>query len=184
MSHPELILDLSKRYCEPHRFYHTLGHIAYILMMGRDLELSDEQTLAIWFHDAIFEPRSSTNEIDSANLAVEILRASNYPEASVELVRRMVLDSEKHTPTIPESAKVIDLDLCPLAAESSLYDSNRENIRRENLWLSDAEFDENLGKFAESFLARERIFWTPWGEFLEAAARANLQRTLDGLRSR
>lgn len=182
MSHAGLILNLSKRYCEPHRYYHTLEHIAYLLMKGRGQDLSDEQTLAIWFHDAIYDPQSRTNEIDSADLAVEMLSACGYPEDGIDLVRQIVLDSEQHEPTVPESAKVIDLDLCPLAAEPKIYDHNHGNIRRENAWLSDAEFQTNLQIFLEGFLARDRIFWTPWGESLEAPARENLQRTLDALR--
>jgi predicted metal-dependent HD superfamily phosphohydrolase len=182
VNHTGLILDLSKRYCEPHRYYHTLEHIAYLLMKGKDQDLSDEQTLAIWFHDAIYNPQSRSNEADSADLAVEMLRACHYPEAGIELVRQIVLDSEQHEPTVPESAKVIDLDLCPLAAEPEIYDRNHGNIRRENSWLSDTEFQNNLQMFLQRFLARDRIFWTPWGEGLEAAARENLQRTLDSLR--
>lgn len=181
MNHQELILDLSRRYCEPHRHYHTLEHVAYLLMMGRNLDLSDDQILSIWFHDAIYEPQSTTNEADSADLAVKMLRAREYPEAGIEVVRQIVIDSEKHVPTIPESAKVIDLDLCPLAAEPDVYDHNRENLRREHTWLSDAEFEQNLRKFLANLLASKAIFWTPWGKALEARTRSNLQRTLDSL---
>ncbi|MEE2887928.1 MAG: hypothetical protein VX951_10925 [Planctomycetota bacterium] len=181
MNHEELILDLSRRYCEPHRHYHTLDHIAYLLMMGREMDLSDEQILSIWFHDAIYEPQSATNEADSAALAVEMLTARAYPEASIEIVRQIVIDSEKHIPTIPEAAQVIDLDLCPLAAQPDVYDQNQDNLRREHAWLSNEEFEQNLRRFLTTLLASERIFWTPWGKALEGPARNNLQRTLDSL---
>ena len=181
MNHQELILELSSRYCEPHRHYHTLDHIEYMLMMAGDQDLSDEQVLAIWFHDAIYEPQSSTHEADSADLAVEMLTARRYPKAGIELVRQIVIDSEEHAPTVPESALVIDLDLSPLAAAPDVYDRNRDNLRREHAWLSDSEFEGNLRQFLAKMLAKPHIFWTPWGRQLEAAARGNLQRALDSL---
>lgn len=181
MNHQELILKVSERYREPHRYYHTLDHIEYMLRMGGDLDLSDEQVLAIWFHDAVYEPQSSTNEADSAALAVAMLSDHGYPQASIELVRQIVADSEQHVPTVPESATVIDLDLCPLAADPEVYDRNCVNLRLEHSWLTDAEFDNNLRQFLSKMLAKPHIFWTPWGEQLEGAARANLQRALDSL---
>lgn len=42
---------------------------------------------AVWFHDAVYDPRSDTNEADSAQLAGELLTAAGLPAATVEKVR-------------------------------------------------------------------------------------------------
>ncbi len=117
MTAPSLLLDLTRRYCEPQRHYHTLEHIADMLFRGRELELSDEQIYAIWYHDAIYDPRSTTNEEDSAALAIDALRSIGWDAARTEHVARMILDTKTHTPTVPGSAEVIDLDLSSIASD-------------------------------------------------------------------
>jgi predicted metal-dependent HD superfamily phosphohydrolase len=178
MTAPCLLLDLTRRYCEPHRHYHTLEHIADMLFSGRDLALDDVQIYAIWYHDAIYDPHSVTNEEDSAVLATESLRSIGWDEARIERAARMVLDTKKHEPTIPGSADVMDLDLSSIAADWEVYERNRENIRREYAWIPEDEFAAGTREFLQKFLARERIFTTKWGEKLEAKARENMQRAL------
>jgi predicted metal-dependent HD superfamily phosphohydrolase len=176
-----LILDLTRRYCEPHRHYHSIEHIANMLFLGRDLDLSDEQVYAIWYHDAIYDSRSETNEEDSADLAVQALRSIGWNDASLDLVNRMILDTKKHMATIPQSEIVIDLDLSSIAADWPDYERNRENIRREYDWIPDEEFAEGTRRFLQSFLDRDQIFRTEWGSTLELRARENMRRALDAM---
>lgn len=42
---------------------------------------------AVWFHDVVYDPRSDTNEADSAQLAGEQLTAAGLPAATVEKVQ-------------------------------------------------------------------------------------------------
>ena len=60
--------DIIHLYNEPHRFYHTLNHIEYVLKQLKDAELlkHDELFLAAIFHDIIYNPKSNTNEEESA----------------------------------------------------------------------------------------------------------------------
>jgi len=174
----DLLIELTRRYAEPHRHYHTIEHIADMLHRGRALSLTDDQVLAIWFHDAVYDVGSTTNEADSARLAVERLTACGYPEAGIRAVERMVLDTKAHEPTTEGSAIVIDLDLRSLASPPDQFVANRENLRREASWLSDEEFEAASRGFAAGVLARERIFSTEWGAAFEAAARRNLATLL------
>ena len=61
-------------------------------------------------------------------------------QARIEQVVRMVLDTKKHTPTIPGSAEIIDLDLSSIASDWPIYERNRKNIRREYDWVPEEEF--------------------------------------------
>ena len=175
---PLLLLELTRRYLEPHRRYHALPHIAQMLERGRDLALTDEQVMAVWFHDAVYDPRSQTNEEDSAALAKELLGAAGWPRPRVALVERIVLDTKRHEPSVPEAAIVIDLDLASLAAPEAEFAANTRAIREEYAWVPDAEFAAGRRDFFAKMLRRERIFWTEWGRSLERTARANLAAAL------
>ncbi len=74
---PILFDQLRSRYAEPHRVYHTLDHIQDCLKQfdaARSLaERKAEVEVAIWFHDAIYDPRKSDNEERSARWAERAL---------------------------------------------------------------------------------------------------------------
>lgn len=59
-----LFASLLERYAEPHRAYHTLDHIYSCLEhLNNVRELSEhpvQLTLAIWFHDAVYDIGRST----------------------------------------------------------------------------------------------------------------------------
>ena len=183
VSATDLLLELTALYTEPHRRYHDLRHVADMLCKGEELDLSTEQAMAIWFHDAIYDPTSKTNEADSAVLAVERLTAIGWSEDRIKIVERIVLDTCGHVPSIEESKKVIDLDLSTLGGSWESYQRNGDNIRQEYGSVSDEDWNAGRGAWLESMMNRERIFWTDWGAPLEKEARANLKRDFDLLHS-
>jgi predicted metal-dependent HD superfamily phosphohydrolase len=172
------LLDLTRRYCEPHRRYHGLEHPAHMLWLGRQHALTDEQIAAIWFHDAIYDQHRQDNEERSAVLAREQLSALGWPERSVALVERIVLDTKRHVPSIDESRGVVDLDLEPLSETWEIFQRNALHIRVEYLHLDDETFHGSRKRFLEAMLARERIYTTSWGSRLESRAKRNLERAL------
>ena len=174
----EILLDLTRRYTEAWRHYHTIEHVADMLQRGARLALSDEQILAIWYHDAVYVPDRPDNEEASAALAVEQLTRAGLADESIALVERIVLDTKTHEPSLVDSAAVIDLDLASLAAPWEGFCENRRRIRAEASFLDDAEFERRTEAFMQGMLARDRLFWTDWGRELEAAARRNLERSL------
>lgn len=171
-----LLLELTRLYQEPHRHYHTLEHIAAMLHASRDAPLDRVQTMAVWFHDAIYDPRSQTNEADSAELAGERLRAAGWAAADVARVQQIVLDTQRHVPTVPGSDVVLDLDLMSLALPWDEFARNTERIRREYAHVPEAEFVAGRRAFLGEMLKRERLFYSPFGVRWEQAARANLAR--------
>ena len=175
-----ILLELTRRYLEPSRGYHSLAHVSDLLMRGRDLRLSDEQVMAIWFHDAVYDSKSKTNEEDSAKLAKDLLGAAGWEGPRVARVERMVLDTKSHVPSSPESALVLDLDLSPLAVEWGAFVANTEAIFFEYSWVPKEEFLAGRRAFFASMLQRPKIYHTTWGQGLEARARANLQRSIAG----
>lgn len=177
----DLLLDLTRRYCESHRRYHTIEHIAELLWRGRELQLTPEQVVAIWYHDAVYNVPSRSNEADSAALAVAQLTACGWEPSRVARVERMVLDTLVHEPSIEESRLVIDLDLSPMAVSWERFRHNSDNIREEYRCYDDAAFAEGQRAVFARFLQRERIYVSAWGAAMECPARENLRRGLERL---
>lgn len=171
-----LLLELTHLYLEPHRHYHSLEHIAAMLHAGRDAGLDDVQTMAVWFHDAIYDPRSRTNEEDSAALAGERLRSAGWRPEDVDRVQRIVLDTKAHRPTALGAELVLDLDLMSLAAPWPEFARNTLRIRTEHAHIGETEFAAGRAMFFRSMLQRDRLFHSAFGQQWEAAARANLLR--------
>lgn len=173
---PCLLLELTRRYCEPHRHYHAIGHVAAMLQRGSQLGIDDAQVLAIWFHDAIYDVHRADNEERSAELAETLLRGAGYPVETVATVAQIVRDTKTHRPTIESSKLVLDLDLMSLALPWPEFAANTEAIRREYAHVDEAAFREGRRRFFTAMLERPKLFWTPFGEGLEARARANLAK--------
>lgn len=175
-----LLLELTRRYQEPHRNYHSLEHIAAMLHAGRHWALDDAQIAAIWFHDAIYDPRAHDNEDRSAALAGERLRTAGWPAAEVERVQQIVLDTKHHRPSARGAAEVLDLDLMSLASPWPEFARNTARIREEYAHVADADFAAGRRAFFAAMLQRERLFWSSRGAAWEAPARANIERAVLG----
>ncbi len=178
----DLLIDLTRRYCEPHRRYHTIRHIAEMIYVGRELDLDDVQIAAVWFHDAIFEIPGPDNEERSALLVEQLLPERGWSAGEVAAVAAIVRDTKTHTPSSDRAAAVIDLDLMSLAAGWQVFRQNGLDIAAEHGDIDDDTSRRAQRDLLESFLARERIFQTAWGSRFEAKARANIERALSDMR--
>ncbi len=169
-----IILELTRRYTDPARSYHNLDHIARMLATG-GTSLSDAQTLAVWFHDAVYEPGSGSNEEDSAALAAEML-AGRIGGEVIDEVCGIILDTKSHVPTRESSKRVIDLDLMGLADPWPAFAETYRAVMAEFVpnACDEATFIAGNREVFAGFLARERIFHTDWGRPFEAPARRNL----------
>ncbi|MFN3243997.1 MAG: hypothetical protein ACE37K_21000 [Planctomycetota bacterium] len=177
-----MLMDLTRRYLEPQRHYHTLEHVAAMLHVGRQFPLDEEQIMAVWFHDAVYDPESDQNEQKSARLAQKWLAKSGWDVEAIERVGRMVLDTRGHVPSTVQSELVLDLDLMSLAVGWEAFERNTAAIRREYAHVPDEDFAAGRRGFFEGMLQRDRLFYSEWGkQTLEAPARANLQRAIGGL---
>ena len=139
--------------------------------------------LAAFFHDAVYEPTRSDNEAQSAELAREVLRAVDRPEA--DDVAAIVLATAKHELPLNgprETAAFLDADLAILAARPDVYDAYTVNVRAEYSHVADDDFRNGRKAILEGFLQRDQLFFTTIGQArFEVAARANLRREITSL---
>jgi predicted metal-dependent HD superfamily phosphohydrolase len=155
-------------YCEPHRHYHTLDHIAALLALlgghaygARD---RDALTLAILFHDVVYDPARQDNEQASAALAARRLVHLGFAPDLVAKVARYILATRHDVPagSIEDTdlALLLDLDLSILAAAHEEYRAYAQAVRREYAFVPDLLYRPGRRRVLEGLLARERIYAT------------------------
>jgi predicted metal-dependent HD superfamily phosphohydrolase len=178
-----VLAELRALYGEAGRHYHTLDHIAALLLLldahGHDVTDRDAVELAIFFHDAIYDPARSDNEAASAALAGKWLTTLKLPVGLVAKVERYILATRHNAggwlPDDVDLALLLDLDLSILAAERPVYAGYAKAIRREYAMLPDEVYRPGRKKVLSAFLARPQIYRTPALRALwEATARDNL----------
>jgi predicted metal-dependent HD superfamily phosphohydrolase len=167
------------------RPYHNLDHVSQCLReFDRLAKLAkDPHALesALWFHDAIYDSRANDNEERSAQLATDGLArmgvTGQFPLAVQSLI---LLTKHNRKPKGMDQSIIIDVDLSILGQQPDVFDRYEAGVRKEYAWLSDDEFWPKRKTFLKNLLARDTLYHTDLClEKYEAAARRNLQRSID-----
>lgn len=171
--------ELVERYGEPHRRYHTLEHVDACLRWldaFADLaERPEEVELALWFHDAVYDPKSRSNEEDSAALARARLAALGVRPASIERICGFVEATRGHAPAVGDTGLVLDLDLSIFASSEEGFQRFERQIREENGFVPAPLYRAARRKIVTQYLRREALYNHPAiRERWEAQARRNL----------
>jgi len=184
---------LMAMYSEPHRYYHNLLHIEDCLgEFDRAKQLATDPAaveLAVWFHDAIYDPRAADNEERSAELAMDWLRDVHASDALTDSVGRLVLATKNHDASVHDDAPLlVDVDLSILGRPPEQFWEYERQIREEYAWVERTVFAAKRAEILNRFLDHERIYQTElFFQRMEAQARANIrasvQRLSDGLSS-
>lgn len=174
-------------YGENHRHYHTADHVTACL---RHLDSARECAqkpceveLALWFHDAIYKPLASNNELKSANWAKKFLEQNKVLPTTNTRVYDLILATLHNAPArTADQALLVDIDLSILGAPSACYDDFEAAIRAEYRWVPLFLYRKKRREVLQGFLARKRIYTNDqFFDSLEAQARANLRRALEYL---
>jgi predicted metal-dependent HD superfamily phosphohydrolase len=179
---------LAERYAEPHRAYHDLRHVLACLDLARSvrsrLGSAPEVELALWYHDAIYEPRAADNEARSAELATaELSELRSLAGATLISIADLIL-ATRHAaaPAGHDAQFVVDIDLAILGSEPGTFDLYEAAIRREYRWVPGPLYRRKRREILQSFLDRPRIYSTAhFHALFEDAARANLGSSLSRL---
>ncbi len=187
------LAGLRARYAEPHRAYHTQAHVDAMLMglrgLGSAVVQADMVELAIWYHDAVYDPAAVDNERRSADL----LRADLAGLADAAMLAQSAalvcwtadhgipagLPADQHQ----DAALFLDLDMAVLGADSATFDAYEQGIAAEFVPVyGDGRFRIGRAQFLRAMLERPRVFQSArFDRLYDAAARANLQRSLTTL---
>ncbi|MEP1126593.1 MAG: metal-dependent phosphohydrolase [Ilumatobacter sp.] len=187
----DAVLDgLVRRHRERHRRYHTLGHVLAVVRHVDELASVEAigdlgaVVAAAWFHDAVYEPRSSANERASARLARRDLTKLGWAGERVESVATMVEGTTHHRdPDDLGTAVLYDADLAILGAAPDEYSAYVANVRAEYAHVDDVAWAAGRSDVLAAFIGRTRIFSTGTGYARwESSARTNVESEIAQLR--
>lgn len=183
--HDDVAERLVQRHREVHRRYHTADHVAAVVHHVQQLAGDHPDATivaAALFHDAIYDPRSSTNEADSARLATDELSTVGWEPDRCEAVRRLVIATAGHEATRADEAILLDADLAILGAAPAHYGAYATAVRAEYAHVSDEAWTLGRATVLRSFLVRPAIFATAsMRASRDAQARQNLRCELGTL---
>lgn len=172
--------ELSRAYSEPHRAYHTSRHIQTCLSLLDEFsalaDMPHEVELALWFHDAVYQPLSNSNELKSAELAARFLRANAAQSDVVDRVYRLIMVT-RHTEQAQaqDESVLLDIDLAILGAEIDEYAEYEAGIRKEYQLIPSFVYRRKRADILSGFMRREQIYLNePLRLRFEQQARANL----------
>lgn len=184
----ETFVELVACHSQPQRFYHTLNHIYEITLLEKKFEKNLTNPVRVkvakWFHDCIYDPKSSINEDNSAIFCSNSLKKLNVASQVVETAQKDILASKNHI--LPKDnlkdrdlAYFLDFDLWILASPPERYREYVDQIRQEYSHMNLEEGRLRRSKVLEQFLNRDRIFITEeMNKEYEDIARNNIKQEL------
>ena len=181
--------NVYEAYSEPHRKYHNVAHLEYMLdklyvfYPHLDKELHDAVVWAILYHDIVYDipAKEISNEKRSA---LQFLK-EHIDEPNAFVIAHAIECTETHILNkfdgLPGSVvhHLVDLDLWALSDEEA-YAKNNISIKLENN-ATDEQWRKGRGAWLTKFLERDQIYYTDIGKTREAEARRILQADLDQL---
>lgn len=174
-------VSLLDRWSEPWRRYHTVDHLAAVLIRADQLsdhaDDLDAVLLAAWFHDAVYELGRGENEERSALLAERELPRLGVGRVRVVEVARLVRLTADHHPVSGDrnGEALCDADLAVLGGSPDEYGAYASAVRDEYRSVPDEAFRKGRADVLRQLLALPGLFRTPTGRRRwEERARRNL----------
>lgn len=149
-------------YNEPHRAYHNMTHVEDVLssldylMEEEDVHCNEQAsvdvaitTFAAFFHDVVYNPKSATNEKDSAELFVQF--ASALWEVVISL-SSSILNEETATAGIRAEGMSAKIEECIIATATHINSSTQANETNNILLATFLDADmSTLGRSEEAY---------------------------------
>lgn len=172
--------ELLARWSEPRRHYHTIAHLDHCLAgLDRHATLAEDVAVveaALWFHDAVYDPRANDNELLSAALARNVFTRANVSPHRIDLIEQLILGTRTHeSDGSPDNALLLDLDLAVLGSEPDAYARYAGAIRLEYDWVPESTYRQKRAGVLDRFLKRPALYLTkPFHRLYESRARQNI----------
>lgn len=180
------------RYREPHRHYHDLRHLRWVVrhveQLADDDHVGDLDAViaAACFHDVIYDATAHDNETASARLAASALDQLGWNADRVRHTVSMIEGTthHEHADADHDHRLLYAADLAVLAASPAGYADYVRAVRREYHHVTDADWVTGRTAVLAGFLDRSAIYapslrLDDW----ELRARGNLTSELDQLRT-
>ena len=186
--------DIAIRYSENQRAYHSLQHIEQLFAQFKQIKhiLNEPHiiALALFYHDVIYAPTRSDNELKSAEYAVEALRPY-FSAAQCQYIYALIMMTANHklaecsnAQKNFDSAYLLDMDLSILGASWLEYEQYAQAVRQEYAHVSNADYSVGRRAVLTGLLAHLKLYLTDYYyDRLEKQARQNIKREIKILRA-
>ncbi|EXB27749.1 putative n-methyl-D-aspartate receptor NMDAR2C subunit [Acinetobacter baumannii 1437282] len=184
-SEPQKIFNkLIAAYSEKQRAYHTLQHLYECLVLldsiRPDLKDAYSVELALWFHDAIYDPQAKDNELKSAELFGRYM-AHDLSVEIVKKIKRWIITTQKHEATDELDLQfLLDIDLAILATSPARFAEYEQQIQQEYAWVESEIYSIKRKEVLAHFYQAEPLYQTEYfQQNFEQRAKVNLREILD-----
>ena len=176
--------QFSSYYAMRSRQYHNLNHISQCLDIQEDIKNTcPNLTAAIFLHDVFYNPRSTTNEQDSAAFARDLLTALGVSEENIQQVFALILATDYSLVLEDESLQIIrDIDLAVLGLPDMQYRMYARQIRKEFNFVPKQTYNPARAQVLNNFLDLDDIYQdSKIKQQYEHQARLNLLNEIESL---
>lgn len=189
-----LWLDIAARYNETQRAYHTLRHIQQLFAqfdkINHKLKNPNLIVLVLYYHDVIYDPARSDNELKSAAYAVDKLKCYLNEEQCQTIYALIIMTATHQLDELADHQKrsdaayLLDMDLSILGARWCEYERYAQAIRHEYAHIPAMDYRAGRITVLERLLAHPQLYLTEYyHERLEIQARKNIAREIRSLRA-
>ncbi|ATZ67187.1 metal-dependent hydrolase [Acinetobacter haemolyticus] len=185
-SEPQKVFNkLIAAYSEKQRAYHTVQHLYECLVLFEsirpDLNDANAVELALWFHDAVYDPQAKDNELKSAEL-FEKYMAQDLSVEIIEKIKRWIIATQKHELTNELDLQfLLDIDLAILATSPARFAEYEQQIQQEYAWVDSDVYSIKRKEVLAHFYQTESLYQTEhFQQSFEQKAKGNLREILDG----
>jgi predicted metal-dependent HD superfamily phosphohydrolase len=182
-----LWLEIFTKYSEPKRHYHTIDHLEAMISDLKEvkdrIEDWDTTVLAVFYHDIVYKASSSTNESDSAKIAMERLTTLGFPADKIAKCANLIAATKQHELAQDiDTNYLLDADLAILGQSPEDYQKYTEQIREEYSIYPDFMYNSGRKKIVQHFLQMDHIYKTEhFIKKYDKQARINIGNELEGL---
>lgn len=181
--------DIAVRYNETQRAYHSLQHIQQLFSQFEKIKHQLHEphiiALALYYHDVIYDPRRSDNELKSAEYAVEALKGYLSAEQCQHIYALIMMTAthELHecldTDTVSDAAYFLDMDLSILGTPWSEYQVYAQAVRQEYRHIANEDYRTGRIAVLQKLLAHPVLYLTAYyHNHFEVQARDNIKREI------
>jgi len=177
----EVHADLVRRLGGPDRRFHNLDHIRDCLHRFDDvaslLDDRDAVEVALWFHDAVYEPSDGDNERRSAELFLASSKGADpaFRRRVCGLILATRHQGESHS---NDRRFIEDIDLAGFGAPWKEFMRHGDLLREEFAAQTDEQYHAGQVVFLERLKQRPWFFAT---DYFRDRYEAKAQENLDGL---
>lgn len=174
---------LFSAYTEPQRTYHTIQHIVECLdllhLIQHELDDAIAVEIAIWFHDVIYQPKSSDNELQSAEL-MKLICVDILNDAQLQKVYGWIIATQFHQQAEEIDLQyLLDIDLAILGSSKERFAEYEQQIRFEYSWVDSDLYQVKRRAVLQHFAEMQPLYQTDYfQQHLEYKAKLNLSSVL------